>query len=51
MLSDRFEFSTHNLCKNKWIKNYTQNSEKKIMFQISAHAKYKHYHVRLQCFH
>ena len=24
MLSGRFEFSTHKLCKNKWIKNYTQ---------------------------
>ena len=23
MLSDRFDFNTHNLCKNKWIIKYT----------------------------
>ena len=29
MLSDRFEFSTHKLCKNKWVKNYTRKFREK----------------------
>ena len=48
MLTHRFEFSTHKLCKNKWMKNYTQLFREENMFLISVHAKYKYFHVRLQ---
>ena len=50
MLSDRFEFSTHNTnyVKTSGYNILHKNAEKKIMFQISAHAKYTYFHGRLQ---
>ena len=34
MFSDRFEFSAHKLCKNKWIKKYTLKSRAKFHVYI-----------------
>ena len=48
LLSVRFEFITRNLFKNKCMKNYTQKSREKIMFQISTNDKYTHLNERFQ---
>ena len=51
MLSDRFEFSTHKLCKNKCVKNYTQKfREKNLVSDFSPSISYTYFHVRLQYF-
>ena len=42
ILSDRLEFSTHKLCKNKWDKNIVLIAEQSSMFHISPQDKYTH---------
>ena len=48
---DWYAFSAPELCKNKYITNYTLKAEKSLMFQISAQAKYTHFHNRLLFFY
>ena len=47
ILSDRFEFSTHN-CKNKREKNIDLNAEQSSMIHISTQNKYTHFQKSLK---
>ena len=49
MLSHRFEFTTHKLCKiDKWIKNYAQKIRgKKNVLDFSPFQNFKYVHVML----
>ena len=48
MLFDIFEFTTHKLCKNKWIIKYKLKIQANFNVQISAQATSTYFHERLQ---
>ena len=53
MLSDRFDFSTHQLCKNIWITNYTPKSRAKLHvseFSLALGNMYDIHKYKNTCF-